>query len=205
MEETGSTRRVYRGDLSKRIVENAHTPNPLSPQELADAYGFSVKSIHQTMVRLRRQGRIPLSSRQNPRKRPEPVEPQPDSLTQILSKPPSEWSEGDMAAIDALPILTPDQRKKLLSAIGMRPAQGVGQSSALKILDDMDKAAKGGVGPPEPLTEEDRIVRLSRLMKAVGPQTSQKAMEAAFGQGSAQEIVNTSEAGPPSDGQSDVA
>lgn len=44
-----------------------------------------------------------------------------------------------------------------------------------------DVGARDALGPGKPLTEEDKVIRLSLLMQACGKQTVNKALEHAFG------------------------
>jgi len=182
---------------SKALIENDKRENPFSYQELAEITGASLASIYRTAARLRKEGRIKPSIRQpgKGRTRAEAeVGELPDVDPGFLTKPPNKWDARDLASIDSLPVLSPDQRRKLLSAIGMRPSQGTSQVAALGKLEDLDNSARGTVGPPEPLTDDERVVRLSRLMKAVGQRIVNIALEAAFGTTNQQDTQAAGEA-----------
>jgi hypothetical protein len=188
MEETPEKkkRRRHRHGVSKAIIANARNPFPLSPVDLADALDVKPDSIYQLSARLRKQGRLAPSERQDSGL------PSPMAPDGFLVRPPTDWTANDLAAIDRLPILSADQRKKLLTAIAMRPAGGLVQASAVGKLDDLDKGAASQIGPPAPLTEVQQIERLSRLMRAVGQPVATKAMEAAFEQGKDGENLSSS-------------
>jgi hypothetical protein len=181
--------------LVRTIIENARSSRPLPWADLARILRTTPNSIYRTVSRLRAEGRIPRSERQPPAadyapthiqpptQPPEPVpseEPEALSAPSFFDRPPTAWTADDLEAINALPILSADQRKKLLSAIAMRPGGGLAQASAISKLDEIDKGASSQIGPPPPLTEDQRIERLSRLMRAVGQQTAKKSMEVAF-------------------------
>jgi hypothetical protein len=194
MEETKPKRHNKRG-LTAAILRNCASLNPVPWADLAYAIDVDPRNIYSTVARLRKEGRIPASDRQPGGSTKITLEslgpPPPD----FLSKPPSSWDSNDLAAIDSLPVLTADQRRKLLSAIGMRPSQGTSQVSALGKLDDMDQDVGRRVGPPAPLTEDEQVARLSRLMRAVGPRVSERAKEAAFESSNPQEIDPSSPSG----------
>ncbi len=205
-------KRRNRTGITKAIIENTKLPNPLSYVELAAALRARPETIYRTAARLRAEGRIPLGRGVTPAppgwKSAEPTDSPPEPVTaprSILDTPPSEWDEDALAAIDKLPVLNSDQRKKLLSAIAMRPSAGVGQAAALKTLEDIDKGAGTQIGPPPPLTEVQTIERLSRLMRAVGQVLTQKSMEAAFESGNSSETPPLDQREPLSSGESDMA
>ena len=169
--------------ITKAIIENVNADNPISWLDLAGQFHCKPSTIYRTIARLRATGRMPPSTRQFANTPLDPLHgPKNKTSPNFFSKPPSEWGPDDLSAIDKLPTLNADQRKKLLSAIGMRPSQGVSQASALKILDDMDRGAGTQVGPPPPLTEQQQVERPGRLMRAVGRRVTQSAMEASFEQ-----------------------
>lgn len=172
----------YRTGITKAILLNSRLPHPLVPTDLADALGVPPSTIYRIATRLRKEGRLAPSDRQEFAKSKAPTPILPPEPSSFFDRPPTEWDSSDLAAIDRLPILTADQRKKLLSAIGMRPGGGLTQTSAIGKLDDLDKGAASQIGPPPPLTEQQQIERLSRLMRAVGHSTATKSMEAAFEQ-----------------------
>lgn len=213
MEETVRKRRNRKG-ITAAILQNMSLPNPMGLADLARALGTSPSSVYCTIARLRREGRVAPSDRQAPAGPPrvvvEPIDfsdPKPAARNSIslFDKPISSWDASDLGTIDSLPILTADQRRKLLSAIGMRPSQGTSQVSALGKLDEMDSDAGRRVGPPVPLTEAEQIARLSRLMKAVGPQVTEKAKEAAFEPSHSQESAHSDQNGAASASPSNVA
>ena len=197
--------------LVRSIIENARSSRPLPWADLARILRTTPNSIYRTVSRLRAEGRIPRSERQPPADAPiyiqptiQPPEPAPPEEPEALSapsffdRPPTAWTADDLEAINALPILSADQRKKLLSAIAMRPGGGLAQASAISKLDEIDKGASSQIGPPPPLTEDQRIERLSRLMRAVGQQTAKKSMEVAFEPDSQAISASEAQSLPPS-------
>lgn len=87
-------------------------------------------------------------------------------------------------SLDSIPIaLTPEEQREELSRLardGSRDEVRVSALSALARLDAMT-GSQAGAGIPPPLTEEDRIARLSALCRAVGEGLARRAFERAFG------------------------
>jgi hypothetical protein len=194
-----------RANFTEAIIENVNRTHPLSFVELAGLLGCKVRTLYSIATRLRRQGRMPPRLEESRLLTPMPEYRPPEPVTRsLLDTPPSEWDENSLAQIDKLPVLNAAQRKKLLSAIGMRPSAGVGQAAALKTLEDIDRGSGTQIGPPPPLTEAQQIERLSRLMRAVGQIVAQKAMEAAFESSEKGESPLSVESIPSSDGESNV-
>lgn len=198
--------------LTQAIIENATAQNPRPWAEIAAIKGVKPNTVYVMVARLRKKGRIPAVPTSDGRSvaalnfRDARIARMGASVGDpILDTPPAKWDTATLEAIDKLPILTADQRKKLLSLIGMRPSTGVAQAAALGKLEEIDRGAGTQIGPPTPLTEQQQIDRLSRLMRAVGQLVAEKAMEAAFVISSTGENDPATEGESASGGESNVA
>ena len=80
--------------------------------------------------------------------------------------------------------LPPDERRAILA----RMAQGAGGTvprdklGAIQLLEKLEESSKPAdhFGPPPPLNDSERVMRLARLMEAVGPAITSLAMTEAF-------------------------
>jgi hypothetical protein len=88
-------------------------------------------------------------------------------------------SEAVLEFLKHVPDMGPTERVKVLSHLIRTGAPAI-KIQAIKTLEDLSKATEQRVGPPKPLTEDERVARLSRLLLAVGEQTATKAWEATF-------------------------
>lgn len=82
--------------------------------------------------------------------------------------------------IENEPILGPLDRIKILSRL-VRTGTPALKIQAIKTLEDLSRVSEQRVGPPSPMTRDDRVARLSRLMLAVGEETVAMAHEVTFG------------------------
>lgn len=173
-----------------QILENAAQEVPLAPIQLADVLGVKVSTLHQLMSRLRREGRLPPSTRQFGTKAApdfDNLEPNKVLMRALpnIDDPPQaqivdEWVRDQLAKIEGGSVLTDQQILQVLSRLGLKESGGTVQVQALSKLREYSAAASGTVGPPAPLTEADQVARLSNLMRAVGQRVARKAWEAAY-------------------------
>lgn len=79
-------------------------------------------------------------------------------------------------------ILSPEQSMKILSGLSGDPEIAAPvRVNAARLLDDMRQRhqTREQLGPPNPLTPEDRAARLANLIDACGPEIVQKALDLA--------------------------
>lgn len=88
--------------------------------------------------------------------------------------------EGLLKLVENEVILSPLDRLKILSRLVRTGAPAL-KIQAIKTLEELGRTAEQRVGPPVPMTLEDRIARLGRLLLAIGEETSSKAFEVTFG------------------------
>lgn len=81
----------------------------------------------------------------------------------------------DTRRIDADPT-TLEGRLELLKDLAYNAPDAV-KHAAIKTLEEITNRLGEGVGPPAPMTDEERIERLVRLMNAVGPEITRQAYE----------------------------
>lgn len=78
------------------------------------------------------------------------------------------------------PLIGPLDRLKVLSRLIRVGAPAV-KIQAIKAYEELTRSSDSLIGPGAPLTDEDRVARLARLLMAVGSTTASKAWEVAFG------------------------
>jgi hypothetical protein len=84
---------------------------------------------------------------------------------------PTEWA--------TLGHLDRDARRKKYEEIAHTADSLRDQMSAMKALEDLDAVTAEGLGPRAPLTDSDKIERLSRLMCAIGEELTQASLKVA--------------------------
>jgi hypothetical protein len=72
-----------------------------------------------------------------------------------------------------------DARRRKYEQIAHTADSTKDQMTAMKALEDMDSASAVGLGPKAPLTEAEKITRLSRLMCAIGEPLTLAALKVA--------------------------
>lgn len=104
------------------------------------------------------------------------------SPPESVSSPVS--AEEDTALLRAISVsLSPEEQREELSRLARDASRDEVRVSALSALARLDSmtGSQAGAGIPPPLTEEDRIARLSTLCRAVGENVARLAFKAAFG------------------------
>ena len=94
--------------------------------------------------------------------------PQKNPLKELS---PNEW--------ESLGHLDRDARRKKYEEIAHIADSLKDQMAAMKALEEMDSASAVGLGPKTPLTESEKIDRLSKLMCAIGEELTQASLKVA--------------------------
>ena len=153
----------------------------LTVRDIAEQTGAS----HQTAQNWRKRflAGIPLPHTPKPPKPPPPPkERKPMGRPRKASAPETRsFIEGQVYVPDA-DVLTDDQMERILSSIA-QAAQGPAQVQAIKLLEDLKDKHRPAErkGPEPPLTSEDRIVRLSRILECVTRAEAQEAFRRTYG------------------------
>lgn len=108
--------------------------------------------------------------------------PKPAPTVPYDEPPPETDSAPTVEAIINSSVLTPQEQRERLSWLAHHAAREGDQVSALRALQQLDAAlsAHQSPGPGVPLTDEDRIRRLSLLLEACGEELSAQAWKRAF-------------------------
>jgi hypothetical protein len=175
MEKPITPRKPYksRTKVNSAIVANLSIPKALRPKwpEVAETLGVDVSLIYDQINRLRKRGVLPPMGEEFIAAAP-PFKP----------ASPKEAKDYDrlLEATEAQTDMPEAKRRERLTDI-INFGSDQNKNRAIEILNSMDRAKDRGIGPPIPMTPEQRVARLSDLMRACGPETSKKAMEVAFG------------------------
>lgn len=78
------------------------------------------------------------------------------------------------------PIVSPLDRLKILSKLIRTGAPPI-KISAIKAIEELTRTSEGRIGPGPPLTDDDKITRLARLLLAIPQTLSAQAWETAYG------------------------
>lgn len=159
--------------IKRMVIENAASPTPRSPQELAEELGVRLDSVYECMSRLRRQGRLKPSDRQAAAA--VPVRPtkqgEPDVSGDASAFDPRQL----LADLASETVLSDEDRRRVLSRIA-RVAPGAVKVQAIKALEDMDRQQGRQVGPPAPSTDEEQIYRAARVLECLGRKNGEAAV-----------------------------
>lgn len=146
-----------RPSVVELLLANDSAPESerMNDAQIAGQAKVTKATVQQVRARLRRKGQLQGTPSRQYRKheRPDPA------------------GYADRVSIEKLmeraKILTEDQRKKLASiyAVG---GEGAVKVQALKLLEDQHARSGEGVGPGEPMDDEDVNTRLRRLNEVVG-------------------------------------
>ena len=145
--------------IEEIVLENEHSPIPLTPEQLAETHRRKIVSVNRTYARLRRLGKIPDKHKR---------------------KAIKQYTEEDVAELATMDVVDKTMRLRILSNIAKSGNDNI-RISAIKALEDLDRISGANIGPPPPSNDEERITRLSRLMVAVGRPLADAAMAKAFG------------------------
>lgn len=182
MGEVYSSRRA----LDTAILANFSRPKGQrkKAKELAEEFGVTIQAVRDQTFRLRQKGLLPtVPGREHvfgvtPKRKPEdgPVGMAPRSA----ETGPAVDPEILLTKVMSGEIVDGAERRKVLSII---IALGSDQNklTAIKLLEEFERAKEDIYGPKEPATEEEALKRLSRIMLAAGKECTDKAYAAAFG------------------------
>jgi hypothetical protein len=138
-------------------------PTYKTAKELAALYGVPPAYAYQIRHRLVKQGVITRDKFISPRE-----------ATKI-----SHTTEELLKVLEEEPLLSALDRLKILSRLVRTGAPAI-KIQAIKAMEELSRSTEKRVGPPQPLTEEDRIARLGRLMLGCGEETCERAWDVAF-------------------------
>lgn len=193
----------------KALLENAKRANPMSIPDLARHCGFAVTGLYTIQTRLRREGLLPSATRAGgpsrikhfetfsqlamdaaleatgPRILPEERRP---ARSVGVDGPAADWPSVEIPSDTK--VATELEWLQKLSYL-MRFGSEQIQLNAAKALQDIARSTQSSIGPPPPLTEDQRVARLARLLMAIGQPTTISACIVAFPQEA------PSEAAPP--------
>ena len=171
--KTGPKGPYKHGPLVEAMIANEAyrgTHKFASVAELADRFNVTHATVYTYRKRLAMKDLIQLQVR-----RPDDGSADFGPTIAELKRDP----EALIRAISDEPILGPIDRLKILSRL-VRTASPIIKISAIKAIEDLSRSTEGRVGPPPPLTEEDRVARLARLMLAIGETTVRAALAITF-------------------------
>lgn len=172
-------RPVKHTGLKEAIVKNEHLkglPTYKTPHEIAREFNVSPEYVYQIRHRALNVTQYNISPRQATRLL---GQGHTDAVRLISDKtPPDKLLE----ILDAIPEVGPRERIKVLSHL-VRTAAPLVKIQAIKVLEELTRSSEQRVGPPAPLSAEDKIARLARLLMAVGDEIAAQAWETAYGYG----------------------
>jgi len=149
--------------------------------QLAAHLSVPVQRIYEAQARARRVGRLKPSERQFTRAagmRSRPAAP-------VASDAASDGAQLDVTAlladIEQEKVLDTEQRRQVLSRLARRAPEPV-RVSAVRALEELDRATGKQVGPPPPSSPEEAATRLATLLAAVGRQVGDAAVRMALEQ-----------------------
>src|SRR6185503_19220933 len=154
--------------LTKAIIANAAEAQPLSYSQLSQKLGVDRETIYQLVSRLRRQGRLAPSVRQFT-KASYPMAPDPAAIRAQI-RAATNLAEG---------VMDSQERLLELSRLG-RGAPDPVRRQAIMDLENVTKSTGAQIGPKAPLSASDKVSRLAKLMRMVGPELTNRARIEAF-------------------------
>lgn len=148
----------------------------MSPKKIAEVYGTTVGYIYGIRRELQLSGLMPKSGEA--------------AATQHLTKAEKRASRGSRTELQRAdedpeylqklladePVMTALDRIKILSRLVRLGAPSV-KLQAIKVLEDLTKQSENRIGPPPPLTEDDQVAHLTRIMLAVPFSVVRRAYE----------------------------
>jgi hypothetical protein len=93
--------------------------------------------------------------------------------------PASDIPKGKPLNWDELETLDRPKRRKRIEEIIRSSERDGDRLKALGMLEELDRATSSGLGPKEPLTFDEKVIRLTRLMSAVGEEVSRESLKQA--------------------------
>jgi hypothetical protein len=175
--------------LRSAIIDNEKlvgTTQYKTVADLATEYEVNPLVIYQLRYRLGYAGKKNTEKTGHPKSTPLSETILPDVRT----------TEGLLKILEDEPLLGPIDRLKILSRLIRTGAPAI-KLSAIKLAEDLSRATTERTGPPDPLTEDEAIARLARLLMAIGHTITDKAREVAFGSPQEEEELPQGEPAPP--------
>jgi hypothetical protein len=171
-----------KGQVSIRqaVLENAASPAPRTPAELAADLGVELDSVYEATSRLRGQGKLRPSERQ--------VLGAVLTRQRAASPPQPIYGGSDAVTLDPKALLEDIEREVVLSDLDRRrilsrlarTAPGPVKVQALKVLEDMDRQHGRQVGPPPPSTDAEQAERAATVLASVGSEVGGVAIQKAI-------------------------
>jgi len=155
----------------------------LSWPEFAKRHNFPLNSVHAQVRYLRAGGLLPetVSDQMRRFNQSRAWAKKIGREPRVPSPPPRSDSEASLSVLDgitSLPGAMPrEERIKQLSSIA-RGGSELGSISAMKHLEEMERAAGTSYGPPPPTTKKDTIALIVELLKSTKPEWVAAAIEA---------------------------
>lgn len=149
--------KILNKDVAERLQQLA-TEEGLSTREIAERLGVSHQTVYNYRKRIAQKIPRPLHKEERQEAR----------AAQNLSLPPD--------------VLTSAEMEKILSAIA-QDGQGPTQVQAIKLLEDLKEKRRPEErrGPEPPLSSEDRIARLVRVMECASEEEVREAVKRTYG------------------------
>jgi hypothetical protein len=162
----------YKG-LRSHIIDNEKlvgTSQYVSVHDMAAEHEVNPLVVYQLRYRLGFSGKKSTDKAGHPKITPISETMLPDVRT----------AEGLLKILEDEPLLSSLDRLRILSRLIRTGAPAI-KLSAIKLAEDLSRATTERTGPPDPLTADEAIARLARLLIAIGPEIHAKAQEVAFG------------------------
>lgn len=112
--------------------------------------------------------------------RKNPKEPRTTTPLSTSASPSVDSTAALLKVLEDEPLLGPADRLRILSRLIRTGAPAI-KIQAIKTYEDLTRVTVEKVGPPDPLTEDEAVARLARLMLGLGEPIVSKAREVAFG------------------------
>lgn len=160
----------YKPTIREALLHNATLPEwqRLTAPQLAQRLGVVVQSVYVAASNMRGQGVLALKSARPPRD-------VPGSAAVVDSfKLAQDMADQEPPPLDDVNVMTKDERARKLSHIG-RTAPAAVAVNAVTRLDEMERTSGITVGPPDPMTDQDRAERLARILMVCGPEVRKLA------------------------------
>jgi hypothetical protein len=163
------------------ILENAVCEKPLSARDLARKHLIKISTVHRQMTRLRANGLIPKSASKRRTGQGYATTSGYDShpLPPVVPPQHPQWKAQDVIDIVNSEVMPELERLQKLSNMARSGVDAI-SISAIKALEDLGRSRGQTVGPGKPLTKDEQIARLARLLTAVGRKIGEQAFKAAF-------------------------
>jgi hypothetical protein len=171
------------GPLVEAILANEAykgTPEYRSPTELSERFQVHINTIYTYRRRLALKGKLKLADKSQSLKSFTDPESQHEEKVKrktyrdIINDP-----DALVRSVSDEPLLGPLDRLRVLARL-VRTGSPLIKISAIKAIEDLSKNTEGRIGPPPPLSEEDYVARMAKLMLGVGETLTQKALLVAF-------------------------